>query len=555
MTPRPVYCIIRDAHDDRSVADDVRKGIFTHAGITLDLGAEPDWLGADLPADDEWRIEWTKFYYGLDLAGAFVATGDVGYQQAWEDLVASWIRQVQVGFDESDVAARRMLNWTYAWTVFASSPAFAGLRPGLAEALTASIGEHAAYVRAELTPEVFRNHRTLQLYALFVVALAFPERDEESALLRFTVSELRRTLVEAFHPDGVHREASTHYQLVVLRSLVGMRENARRFRLDLPGDFDRLLERACEFAMHCHRPDGVVPALSDADNGTYPEVLSLAGRLLGRPDFTYAATGGEAGSPPARINASFADGGYYIQRSGWGGDGTRYRDERYLVFDCGPIGDGGHGHYDLLSVEIYAYGRPLVVDPGRFTYAEDDDESGPNPRHWFKGTAAHNTVCVDGLDQTPYRRGRPGAVTATGELLARATRSGHDVLEGRAVSPCYDAVHTRRIEFVANEYWIISDVLDAPTMHRYDLRWHLSAEAWQATQLATIGGAQVVHAPGLRLEFPSTVAVSVEPGWVAPRYGRKLPAPVVSVSTTGTAASFTTLVIPEPPSEGSEGRT
>ena len=39
-----------------------------------------------------------------------------------------------------------------------------------------------------------------------------------------------------------------------------------------------------------------------------------------------------------------------------------------MLMDAGPIGDGGHGHYDQLSVELVAGGRALVVDPGRFTY-------------------------------------------------------------------------------------------------------------------------------------------------------------------------------------------
>lgn len=544
ILPRPVYCITRDVHNDRSVADAVRRGRFTHAGVTLDLGTEPDWLGVDLPPDEEWRIEWNKFYYGLDLANAFVETGDADFLRTWERLVASWIKQVPVDSGTSDVAARRMQNWTYAWVLFASSPDFAGLREGLDGVLLESIDEHIQHVRQRLTPEVFRNHRILEIYALLVVALAFPVLDGGSELSNFAISELHRTLAEGFRPDGVHRENSTHYHLVALRSLLGARENARRFSLALPDDFDALLERACDFALHCHRPDGDICALSDADSGSYPEVLLLAGSLFGRPDFRYVATAGTEGAPPSSRTASFPDGGYFFQRSGWGADGSSYADERFLVFDCGPVGDGGHGHYDLLNVEVYAYGRPLLVDPGRYTYAED----GENLRRWFKGTAGHNTVCVDGMDQTPYRRGRSGRKVATGIFLGRKSVPGLDVLEGQAVSPCYDAVHTRRILFVGDEYWVVEDELNAKREHRYDLRWHLPAEAWGATELMTIGGNQVVRAPGVLLVFVSSVSVDLEPGWISPRYGSRLRAPVVSASMTGTDTRFVTLVIPLRPS-------
>lgn len=538
ILPRPVYCVTADVHNDRTVADDVRHGRFTHAGITLDLGTEPDWTGAELPADVEWRIEWTKFYYGLDLASAYLATGDIGFLRTWEGLVGSWIRQCRPDADPSDVAARRMQNWTYAWSGFASSPDFPGLRAGLDEVVLDSLTAHVRVVRDHLTSEVFRNHRVLELYALLVVGLAFPELEDAADLSEFASAELHRTLAEGFRPDGVHRENSTHYHLVALRSLLGARENARRFGLDVPDGYDKLLERACDFALHCHRPDGVACALSDADSASYPEVLGLAGTLLGRPDFTYAATSGAAGVAPIDRHVSFPDAGYYFQRSGWAGP-----DERFLVFDCGPLGDGGHGHYDLLHLEAYAYGQPLVVDPGRYTYADTAD------RHWFKGTAAHNTVSVDGLDQTPYRRGRPGPDVATGTFLGRSTGTGLDVLAGRAVSPCYDAVHTRRVSFVDDAYWVVEDEMAADTEHGYELRWHLPAEAWGRTSVLD---RRVVRSPGLSLVLvsPADGTVRIEPGWIAPSYGNRQPAPVVVAEVRGEDVRFGTLLVPRHPSEG-----
>ena len=108
VTPRPVFCVIDHLYRDLALADEVRAGRFTHAGIMLELGQEPDWLTSDLPADSEWRIEWSKFYYGLDLAYAFGATGDPGFLHAWERLVQSWIRQVPPDLDRSDVFARQI---------------------------------------------------------------------------------------------------------------------------------------------------------------------------------------------------------------------------------------------------------------------------------------------------------------------------------------------------------------------------------------------------------------------------------------------------------------
>jgi len=530
LAPRPVYCAIGHLHRDRDVAEAVRAGRFTHCGAGRRLGTSPDWLGAPLPEDDEWRIEWVKFYYGLDLAHAFRTTGDAGYLRVWERLVGSWLDQVPPDHDPSEVTARRIQNWLYAWSAFAAAPAFPGLRAGLAGRIVASLADQAAHVRATLTPE--RNHRTLELYALFLLPLAFPELDAGD-LLAFATDALRDDLLHAFRPDGVHRESSTHYHLVALRTFVAARENAERFGIDLGAEYDERLSRACDFAMHVHRPDGRIPALSDSDVGGYAGLLELAGRLLGRADLRWAATGGAEGRPPAATCPSFPDGGYFVQRSGWGDDDGRFRDERFLVFDCGPLGDGGHGHYDLLSVEAYGGGRPLVVDPGRFTYSEH----GANLRRWFKSTAAHNTVCVDGLDQTPYRRGKPRGPVAHGTLLGRLRSARFDVVAGEARSPVYDAVHERTVAFVDGEYWLIEDRLRAATPHRYDLRFHL------ATGDAEVDG-DMVRAPGLRLVVAAPTDLRLEHGWVSERYGEKRCAAVVSAAVEGTRARFVTLLYP-----------
>ena len=378
-----------------------------------------------------------------------------------------------------------------------------------------SLAEQVAHVRANLAPE--RNHRTLELYALFVAALALPELDRDG-LLELAVAELDRNLATDFRPDGVHREASTHYHAIALRSFVGARENARRYGIELPAGFDERLARACTFAAHCTRPDGTIPALSDADTGDYGRLLVQAGgparrrgaalRRLARPR--------RAGRPRVR-HASFPDGGYFVQRSGWSPGA------RFLIFDCGPLGDGGHGHYDVLSVEAHGDGRPLVVDPGRGSYSE----APPNLRRWFRGTAAHNTVCVDGLDQTPYTRGRPLGPVAAGALLGRGTRRRARPARRRGASARPTTPSTSAGSRSSRDrYWLIEDRLRGEREHRFDLRWHLAPEAQGATR---VDGA-TVRAPGLALVILGAEHVALEPGWVAPSYGVRLDAPVVSAS-------------------------
>ena len=78
--------------------------------------------------------------------------------------------------DPSEVTARRILNWIYAWQRLPE------VSDGSRTALVESLREQARHVRANLTPE--RNHRTLELYALLIAALALPELDARPARVR-----------------------------------------------------------------------------------------------------------------------------------------------------------------------------------------------------------------------------------------------------------------------------------------------------------------------------------------------------------------------------------
>ena len=200
--------------------------------------------------------------------------------------------------------------------------------------------------------------------------------------------------------------------MIALRSFAGLRENARRHGVDLPPGFD----------------DRLAAPPSSPATAAGPTARSRRSRTPTAAT-TRRCSSCSASSPPttARTSRTAA-----TSRSA--------SDDRFLIFDCGPLGDGGHGHYDLLSFEAWAGGRPLIVDPGRYTYAEGE----PNLRHWFKGTAAHNTVCVDRLDQTPYARKAPKGPTAEPRFLGRTK----DQLAGEARSPAYEAVHRRTITFV-----------------------------------------------------------------------------------------------------------
>src|SRR5258708_27434423 len=101
-----------------------------------------------------------------------------------------------------------------------------------------------------------------------------------------------------------------------------------------------------------------------------------------------------------------------------------------MIADVGEIGPDhlpGHAHADTLSFEVSVRGEGVLVNAGTSTY----EVSAGRQRQ--RGTAAHNTVVVDGVDSSEVwssfrvaRRARPLAVSWGRDGAALWLSAGHE---------------------------------------------------------------------------------------------------------------------------------
>ena len=130
---------------------------------------------------------------------------------------ARYLRQVPPDSDPSEVTARRIVNWIYAWQGFGG----AGRTGSSRRSPSGSPPRRATCAtRSPPSATTARSSCTRSRSSRF----AF----DDVELRDLAVEELDRNLAEDFLPDGVHRECSTHYHMIALRSFAGLRENARR---------------------------------------------------------------------------------------------------------------------------------------------------------------------------------------------------------------------------------------------------------------------------------------------------------------------------------------
>jgi hypothetical protein len=527
-------------------AERVRAGRFRLVGEEYELGAEFSWT-VNPSHDKEWQIAQHKHYWAVHLVHAARETGDPAYLRTWSRLVTSWLDEMGSGHiasSDAQVEAKRVESWVWALSLLPAAPWRDAVDPALVDRLVTRIGEEAAYVATHLKTR--RNHRTFQLYAVALAAVLLPELDRDGRLRHLSTDRLARNLLTDLGPDGVHVEMSTHYHQLVTETAVGFLELCDRNGVRVRPALRERVHAALRWSMWLQWPDGSIPLIGDSDDGDHRDLLRRGSLLYGDDELRYAATLGAEGAPPTVPSRHLPASGYLVATDGWGRDEPSQRRRQHLLFDTAVLGEGSHSHYDLLSFTYFAGGGPAVVDPGRFTYSSEPDLDGQDWRHYFKSTEAHNTVTVDGLDQTRYlsrtKHGPDVLVQDAAHHLGRDT----DWAAASACSHEYTPLHRRLLLFPRRRYLLVVDHVQGldGEPHTYDLRFHLPGPQ------ATLRG----RGTEVRLTSPRAVIVCAPPanahadvlsGWVSRRYGEKEPAAVLTVAhRTEGEAWFASTVAP-----------
>jgi hypothetical protein len=535
-------------------ADKVLAGRFDIVGEEHILPPGFSW-GHNPSRDKEWQIAQHKFYFAVNLAHAWRETGDPRYLVRWRDLIGSWLDQMGTGFiaaSDAQVEAKRVEHWILSFLLLQGTGWEQHASGEFLRRFLGRIAAEAAYITRNLRPA--RNHRSFQLYAVFLAGVLFPEFRKSREFVELGRDLLTQNLLDDFLDDGVHVELSSHYHNITLETALAFLELAQLNGVLLDAALAQRLRRAAEFSLWLQWPDGDIPLINDSDNGDHRPMLLQAARLFRDPRLAWVASLGREGAPPGELARYFAASGYFVLTDGWGRDAAQFARRQHVFYDCAPPGAGSHYHADLFSFCYHLNGFPLVVDPGRYTYSADPDARGTDWRREFKSTAFHNTVSVDRRDQTRYlsksanpppgverydrarhgrKRGPDAEVTDLDWFLGKQSAW----VRGTARSQEYSALHTRWLVHMKRRYLFILDLVEPPDRGRHEaaLSFHLAARWLGRAALRQDGDCALLAGEGweIRALVGAGSHAALEDGWVSTRYGVKDPAPVLRVSRAG----------------------
>jgi hypothetical protein len=536
--------------------------------------------------DIKYVWELSRYPFLIDIARAYWVTGEERYADTCLALVEDWIDTnpylYGVNWTSALEIAVRSLAWL--WAYFCCLPA-AAMTPQRHFALLKALYQHGQYLERHLSFYFSPyNHLIGEATALYALGLLLPELRCAPRWKDTGWRILRQEVTKQFYADGgtVEQTTSYHHFTLGFYLLAVVLQRLNVGEMDAP--MWQRLEKAMEFAMYMMQPDGTLPMIGDNDDAQaivqdgcapwdFRNILSLGAVLFDRPDFKRQAGAfsetafwlvGEEGwkqydrlaaVEPQQTSTALPHSGYYIMRTGWAAD------DHYLCFDCGSLADGvfpdetpsaAHGHADALSFTLSAHGQPCLVDPGFYTY------NGALEWHrYFRETAAHNTIVVDGRAQAEYRGRLKWSHAPRVDLLHWGSSVVGDYVEGMhdGYTRCTPAVlHRRAVMFCKPHYWLMRDTCLGEGSHQLERYFHFAPAP---VTLLEESGVVLLHTgagKGFAVVPIEREAVTVEliqhgeapeRGWIAPQYGVKVRAPLVCYrQTTRLPVSFHTLLIP-----------
>lgn len=466
---------------------------FEFLGKWHDFGPQIDWNAAS--QSKLWRYNLHYFDYALDRSrrAGWVAA-------AMQDWMNSNPARASVGWEPYPVSLR-IVNWI-KFDLHSDMPL------ALSAELRNSLYQQVWWLERNLEIEIQANHLLKNAKAVLFGGAYFAGRDADRWLEKgksLFFAEIRKQ----FLADGGHFERSAMYHVICLEDILDVISLARGSigllttqEIAKLGDCAR---RALTYLDDISLPGDVLPMFNDSVAGIAPELQAI--RAYARDVLPISYTG----EHPTTAIVDKPDVGFFGYRHG----------REMLLIDAGapaPSYQPGHSHCGLLSFELMVAGRPLIVDSGVYDYENDP------LRHALRGTAAHNTIQIDGHEQSEIwgafrmgRRAKSENRMVTPDLPRHFSfAASHDGYRRLPAAP----THSRTFTCQIGRRWQIDDKIEGAGMHSLDSFLHFHPdivihhqdEKWIATNTET-GAAYAISTAGGICDLVSTV--------YCPRFGER----------------------------------
>lgn len=502
--------------------------------------AMPD--GSDIkPVWEVGRLAWATL-----LARAYWLSGEERYAEGlWrrvEQFLASNPPNLGPHWSSAQEVALRLIALSFSYSLVAVAEAST---PERIQQLSQALAAHADRIPPSLSYAQAQNNNHLlsEALGLWTAGLALPQHPKANAWR----ASGRRHYIEGVHrqvsADGAYSQHSANYQRLMLQLAAWATQLAAAEGQPLPKDTRELLRAACNWLFGLLDAESGQIANLGPNDGAYILPFSALPFSDHRPALQAAA---------AALDLPGLKPGLWDELRLWLGlDGKRLaartkKTRSPLRIEAGDSWaylrtahfTGRPGHADQLHLDLWYRGLNIAQDAGTYLYTA--------PAPWdnaLAGTAAHNTLVLDGAEQMT-RAGRflwlDFAQATVLQHSTRRTVAEHNGYRSRGLT------HRRAVQASTQEWIVHDEILGDVSGHSGRLHWLLPDWPWRIAsdtlQLRSPRGRISIQVEGHALSLlragkrlHGRAAASPTAGWVSHTYASKQPAVALVVELEGAA--------------------
>lgn len=420
--------------------------------------------------DLEWIFMLNRQEYLDKFMIAYMIDGNIEYVEKAKEFIFEWIKQVTM-FAPSNPTTRtldtgiRCFSWLKVLMLMIELEV---IEDQEIETIVHSIEQQLQYLKESYIDKyTLSNWGILQTTAIIACYTILQETIDCKEEYLFAKEEIVKQIEMQILEDGTQWEQSIMYHVEVYKSLLKVVQIDPQYKeILLP-----ILKSMASYIQALTGPDNKQLAIGDSDVSDTRDVLTLSAILFETTDTVYSLLP----TLPIESILLFGRNGIEIflklpkqkvevQANHFKESGqiTIRHQVSYLYFKNGPM-SSGHSHSDENTVCLYHQGKPIFIDPGRYTYNDTD------MRYYLKSAYSHSSCIIDDVapekikDSWDYEKypqpihtyfnHKEGCYYMEGSYLATTNKN-------------IPYIHKRKVVMVTDAIWVIVDDISCQGKHK-----------------------------------------------------------------------------------------
>ncbi|MGN1098677.1 MAG: heparinase II/III family protein, partial [Clostridia bacterium] len=297
-------------------------------------------------------------------------------------------------------------------------------------------------------------------------------------------------------------------------------------------EFMGKVQYAARNALESYYPNGYDTNIGDSNYRDQMYYFEMLDKVFNEKDSIIHSYVTGDGSNAEYLSSFYSSVNSAYMRNSWNPD-----EAVYVNFTNNP--NDGHYHPDSNQVLMYAYGQPLLVDSGRYSYSSTN-----SIYNELRYASAHNTVEAVGVSMGNH------SSSATANSMTYTSNSAFDFVTNEQHG--YSGVsHTRNVLFFKEGYAIVTDyVKGSNASQEYRQNWH-----FLPSNNAVANGSMVktnfYKKPNIVIANAGAGG-TVRSGYHSADYGLVANSEYASFSKTGDVVKFDTVLYPTDTGESAD---